>query len=282
MTLPHVNDSTFVEREGILRVAQIVNRARALWRETPMHDVGIDGHIEYVDDAGGATGRTIAVQVKAGASYFTSADKSAVRFYPESKHRRYWSDYPLPVILILHHPEKNRTIWADARRSLRARPAEPIVVPLRQVFTPESLREVVLSIGGPLPSTAESTASLVEKMFNSDPSNEAGITFLDLFINGITDRGKALYFGMDLYLHIADWKLDYVAIGPSDHFTISEYVKFLVAHNLARVDFDWFSQSESEDSIISQFIAPLTARGAAVLEHLTSSDVRARSSLTED
>jgi hypothetical protein len=84
-----------------------------------MVDVGIDGQIEFVNDAGKATGQLIAVQVKSGPSYFHDHGDHWW-FYPDSKHRYYWERYPLPVIVMLHHPDENITYWADARLALRS------------------------------------------------------------------------------------------------------------------------------------------------------------------
>jgi len=87
--LPKLTDQDFVEREGVNRVAVIVNRARCIWRETFQRDIGIDGHVEYVTPDGLAPGRLVAVQVKSGASRFAHATDHDVPFSPEEKHRRY-------------------------------------------------------------------------------------------------------------------------------------------------------------------------------------------------
>ena len=60
MKLPSVPANLHQERAGVLAVASEVNRMGLIWRETEMVDVGIDGHIEFVDDLGRATGQLVA------------------------------------------------------------------------------------------------------------------------------------------------------------------------------------------------------------------------------
>src|SRR5262245_60281148 len=115
---PQVPSSYFQERAGVLRVSELLNAAGMVFRETPNADVGIDGYVELVDSTGQATGTTVAVQIKSGASYFVDGER-AWKFYPPEKHTTYWELYPLPVILMLHDPTTDRVYWADVRFQLR-------------------------------------------------------------------------------------------------------------------------------------------------------------------
>src|SRR4051812_9521326 len=92
MELPKAPQNFQQERTGILAVARELNRLELIWRETPMSDVGIDGQIEFVDDAGNATGRLVAVQIKCGTSYFHDHGDEW-HFYPDPKHRFYWERF---------------------------------------------------------------------------------------------------------------------------------------------------------------------------------------------
>lgn len=119
MQLPSVPANLYQERAGVLAVASEVNRLALIWRETAMVDVGIDGHIEFVDDAGHPTGQLIAVQIKCGPSYFHDHGDEWW-YYPDEKHRGYWERYPLPVLVMLHSPAEGATYWVDARFALRS------------------------------------------------------------------------------------------------------------------------------------------------------------------
>ena len=119
-TGPLVPETVFTEREGVIQVEAAVNRAKCLWRETLMHDVGIDGQIEYVNPDGSASGRLVLVQVRSGRSYFERMDDNRVMITPSPAHRAYWERAPLPVILVLHDPTEAIAYWTDARAQLRS------------------------------------------------------------------------------------------------------------------------------------------------------------------
>ena len=86
---------------------------RFVWRETPLRDVGIDGHIEYVNADGIATGRLVA-----SVSYSTRRTKGLFRSL-SSNGTPLLGTVPLPVLVVLHHPSESLTLWADARAALR-------------------------------------------------------------------------------------------------------------------------------------------------------------------
>jgi hypothetical protein len=133
------------ERIGINAVERVVlDGLRWIWREQPVSDFGIDGHIEAVADDGTPTGKLFAVQVKTGASYFTGAGEAAT-FYVDERHVAYWDGHVLPVIVVLHNPDDGCTIWqwADLKS---ARPTERgwrIPVPRDKAFVAASKDELL-------------------------------------------------------------------------------------------------------------------------------------------
>jgi hypothetical protein len=276
MTLPSVGHS-FVERSGINHVAAVVNDARCLWRETLMHDVGIDGQIEYVNSDDQATGRIVLVQVKSGASYFSSESASSVPYYPAEKHRTYWEQAPLPVILILHNPESRETYWVDARSALRGRRNQTAIeVPKAQIFNDEGVK-VALEQLGPLPSAPFLPTALADRLLDHrNPS--LGIDFFDLFVHGLVGLAESLYFGMDLVMDIAEIKAAYertspeISLSSTEYDFILEFVRLLVEQDLARVDFDAFMRYWEKDEYVSDFISPLTARGLEVSNYIAQID----------
>jgi hypothetical protein len=104
------------------------------------------------------------------------------------------------------------------------------------------------------------------KMAITDPQ---GLCYLYLFAQGMTDLAQSVYFGMD----VVDEVLDYLAahsgmpsfgIGTREFEFIDSYVEFLVAEDLARIDFASWKQVNDERQMVGTFIAPLTAKGRAV------------------
>jgi hypothetical protein len=89
MDLPQVGSTRAEERRGIAAVQHYAAESEQIWRETDMGDVGIDGHLEFVNKEGFATGRLVAAQVKSGSSYFAHPTATGWKFYPAEKHRRY-------------------------------------------------------------------------------------------------------------------------------------------------------------------------------------------------
>ncbi|MER7443825.1 DUF4365 domain-containing protein [Micromonospora avicenniae] len=176
VSLPAVGDETFTEREGVNEVARVVNRARCLWRETTMHDVGIDGQIEYVH-ANEATGRIVLVQIKTGVSFFKTRAGNCFRYYPQDKHVNYWESAPLPVILILRNPETDLTCWVDARDSLRSG-NKYIDVPSDNIFNESGVLRA-LERSGPLPTSRSGTAEIFDDMVKAkSPSADLPVDFL--------------------------------------------------------------------------------------------------------
>jgi hypothetical protein len=276
---PAVPNSVFVERAGIRAVDRIVfEEARCLWRETPNHDVGIDGQIEHVSEQDRvATGRIVAVQVKSGASYFVGEKADMVPYRPEARHRSYWAKFPLPVVLVLHDPDTNRTIWTDARAALRSGEGA-VMVPIRQRLDREGVL-TALAIEGPLPTEHQSPLELLADMIEArfdDPGFD--LSYFDLFFNGLTDIAHSVYFGMDLVTELIEYRAYKNGvgwgIGPSAYEFLDSYVEFLVARDLAEVDFAAWTQMASDLGMTGTFVVPLSRYGREVVAAAAKLDAR--------
>jgi hypothetical protein len=276
-TLGHdLPSSVFTERDGILAVAFAVNSARCFWRETPLHDVGIDGQIEYVNSDGKATGRLILVQVKSGERYFASATAENVMYIPDARHRTYWERAPLPVILVLHHPTKG-SFWADARSQLR-QGKNAINVRLADLFCADTV-QLALAIDGPLPDRVLQPREIVLAMLKEKHhTNDLPLDVFDLFVHGLIDFRRSIYFGVDLAEDVGNSILAYrgsqfsVGWGADEYDFLRRYVLFLIEYDIARVDYDAFVRAWDGDQVVPRFITPLTRRGTEVCEYISSLD----------
>jgi hypothetical protein len=190
------------ERLGVLAVATAVVKKGLIWRETPNSDVGIDGHAELVDESGFATGKTVAIQIKSGNSYFRSAsvDNRYWRFTPKQKHISYWEHYPLPVLLILHLPSGDISYWVDARHQIRSSKFTNIVeilVPKLNVLQDATKLELL-----------ESAGALSDEQFHPDLRDvlrhmllthtrnaSFPVTYFDLFTHGMA----IIYLTLPIY-----------------------------------------------------------------------------------
>ena len=98
------------ERIGINAVERLVlGELGWIFREQPIADMGIDAHIERVDN-GKPTGKLIALQIKTGAGNFKETKDSFI-YYGSTTHLDYWTGHSLPVLLIAHLPESGQTLW---------------------------------------------------------------------------------------------------------------------------------------------------------------------------
>jgi hypothetical protein len=276
---PKVDDSAFTEREGIIAVEIAVNQARCIWRETLARDVGIDGQVEFVDPERNATGRIVALQVKSGRSHFKAATQTDIPYSPPERHKNYWREFPLPVILVLHDPAAGVSYWTDARAQLRLG-SGPVRVPKNQVFDAEGVLSA-LQAGGPLPGAPLSSRELVALMLkDTEPLSRCDLSFFDLFVQGLTDPASwSVYFSMDLYFDVAQTKQALLevddaglTIGPESYAFIDRYIAFLIGYDLARVDFDAFKRLEQKAQMVGRVLAPLTARGIALTEYIDERD----------
>lgn len=139
------------ERIGVNAVEQIVlDELCWIFREQPIVDMGIDAHIELVDN-GNPTGKLIALQIKTGASHFRETKDSFI-YNGKLVHLDYWSDHSLPVVLIAHLPEAGQTLWAVVKEADVTRTGKGwnIPIPKTNVFghkTRDSL--LTLFLGSP-------------------------------------------------------------------------------------------------------------------------------------
>jgi Domain of unknown function (DUF4365) len=280
--LPKSPHTYVQERRGIAAVQRFAASKGQIWRETNTGDVGIDGQLEFVDAEGFATGRTLAVQVKSGPSFFRNEMTDGWKFYPDEKHRTYWERYPLPVILVLHNPETDSSYWTDVRQALRSpgnagmafiKVNEQDV--LEKVELPQLFENAGVQTEVFIPDLEDVISSLVSRRC---PNGSFPVSFFDLFTQGLTNICRALYFGMDLAMTAAEFNLEAaesefgIGIGSQEHAFLFEYVRFLLAQNLADVDFadcliDWV-----DNEMQPHFVAPLTARGRDLVKAIQAKE----------
>jgi hypothetical protein len=254
-------------------VAEAVARLGLIWRETPAADVGIDGQIEYVTPEGAATGRIVAIQIKSGPSFLKEKDGSWV-FYPDQKHKFYWERFPLPVLIVIHDPEKGISYWQDARRALRtaANDEAGILVPkgnvLQQAEPSDLFRDFAVSSEPFL-----ELDDVLARLINAKNANASfPVSFFDLFCNGLTNICRSLYFGVDVAMNVAECKLAAqgaltgIEVGEAEHNFLFDFIQFLVHQHLADIDYsdcliDWYDRQ-----LLPSFVSALTSRGRRLVE----------------
>jgi uncharacterized protein DUF4365 len=81
-----------------------------LFREQPAEDFGIDAQAEVVD-RDDVSGKLLALQIKAGKSWFKEPGPGGWWYRPDAEHVRYWMNHSLPVVVVLYHPETESCHW---------------------------------------------------------------------------------------------------------------------------------------------------------------------------
>ena len=124
---------TPTERVGINAVERIVLRMGWIFREQPICDFGVDAHVEVCEN-GKPSGRLIALQIKAGESYFDEVLPEGFVYRGSSAHLEYWIGHSLPVLLILYHPARDEAWWcAITSQSVQRTPQGwHVTVPITQ------------------------------------------------------------------------------------------------------------------------------------------------------
>ncbi|EAV40525.1 hypothetical protein SIAM614_21597 [Stappia aggregata IAM 12614] len=261
------------ERKGIAAVQAKLADLELIWRETSTGDFGIDGHIEFLDENSEPTGMMVGVQVKSGQSYFLGETDYTVSYTANEKHQKYWEHYPVPVLLILHHPDRKETFWTDARQEFRTGKAlgNKIVIPKSNNFMTAQVDDLFKNAGLTQTEYVKDISALLEYMLTQSTRNAGfDLSFFDLFCLGMTNICRSLYFGMDLALKIAEHKLAAaesefgVGLGHSEYDFLESYIRFLVSQNLVHANYSDLLIDLELREMVPEFIVPLSRRGTAL------------------
>lgn len=112
MDLPKYIDSNKKGRDGLNILTKIVE-AELGWIVRPNHqedDFGIDAFFDVIID-GYVTGKSIAIQLKSGKSYFKELNAENWFFKGEKKHLNYYLNHDIPVLIILVDIEHEKAYW---------------------------------------------------------------------------------------------------------------------------------------------------------------------------
>lgn len=111
---PVYNKAAQKGERGVDMVSRIISNEYG-WlfkRNHQEHDFGIDAQVDIILSDGTVTGQMLALQIKYGSSFFTEKNKWGYIYRGEKKHFNYLSNYPVPVLILICHPEENECYWA--------------------------------------------------------------------------------------------------------------------------------------------------------------------------
>nr|WP_299486253.1 DUF4365 domain-containing protein [uncultured Allomuricauda sp.] len=274
--LPKVTKTYFSEREGVMKVGLRVNDLGYIFRETANGDVGIDGQIEFVNNDGLATGKIIAVQVKSGDSHLIDKGEHWA-FYPKEKHKNYWELFPIAVILLLYSPSTGKIYFTDARHQLNIPNSNLsyIKIPKTNILN-ESSKEFLFESLGNLDEPFLDINEVLKQMVISNSKNPTfSMSYFHLFVMGITNIGRQLFFSMSLAVDIAENNNNSefgLSVGPAEHDFLHDYVRFLVSQNLTKIDYADYLIDWKERNLQPSFLAPITQRGHRLMRVISHTE----------
>jgi len=170
--------SAVTAKEGINFVRSVVESGGSLFIKIEQeNDLGIDALIEFVKGEK-PLNKQIAVQIKSGASYYTS-EKGECAF-PVGNHRTYWKDHPLPVFGMVYVPALNTSYWVNIKGFLKDNPeATTVRFPATEAnrFDLSTFNKLFLpGIAGEIPELS------IEEAFKLARSPEPSETYLGLLV----------------------------------------------------------------------------------------------------
>ena len=140
--MPRANPTT--QRIGVSATEHIFAKEFGWhFREQFVADFGIDALVE-IAESNIPTGTLIGLQIKSGRSYFRKKGTDYV-YYGKPRHLEYWTKQPFPLILVLHNPDNNITLWqpVERHRVKNTKNGWSIVVPAQNVLTAACKRSLL-------------------------------------------------------------------------------------------------------------------------------------------
>ena len=141
MKLPHYDSASQKGEDGLTIVKRIVER-ELNWifrRNHQEHDFGIDAFIDIISESQ-ATGKTIAVQIKTGESYFKEAGNIGWLYRDNIDHLNYYLNHDIPVLILLVNNKEEKVYWCacEGNKTDRAGDSWKITIPFANEFGKEA------------------------------------------------------------------------------------------------------------------------------------------------
>lgn len=146
MELPKYDNSSKKGEDGATIVKAIIEgELKWIFRKNHQEtDFGIDAYIDLITDKGHVTGKSIALQIKTGDSYFKEQNERGWIFRGELKHLNYYLNHDIPVIIVLVDDQNKSAYWCLCDPSETERTGEnwKITVPFNQKLDASSKLEL--------------------------------------------------------------------------------------------------------------------------------------------
>lgn len=140
-----------VEQIGVNHCGEIAERMNWIFRIQTIEDVGIDAHMEFMEESGKAK-QLLALQIKSGTSWFKEKKGDCIIFRKINERQyNYWTTNTLPCIVVLYNPDDNMCIWQKLTSETIEKTRNGkgkgyfVKVPVNQVFLDEKSNDTLLT-----------------------------------------------------------------------------------------------------------------------------------------
>jgi len=146
MDLPKRIKANKIGRNGVTILAKIIED-KLDWLLRINHqedDFGIDGFIDIISDEGQLTGKSIAMQIKSGESYFRNKTNVGWRYYGENRHLNYYLNHDIPVLIVIVNIDSEKAFWTlcDPGQTEKHGNGWSITIPFENELTDESKEDL--------------------------------------------------------------------------------------------------------------------------------------------
>jgi len=139
-----------IEQQGIGHCLKVAAKEEWIFRNQPIDDIGIDAHMEKVDQLGKPL-QLLGLQIKSGESWFTEQKDGNVIFRGiNDRQYNYWTENSLPCIVVLFNPMNEICIWQKLTKETIEKTKNGkgkgylVKVPLSQIFLDKSSNKKLL------------------------------------------------------------------------------------------------------------------------------------------
>jgi hypothetical protein len=150
---PRIQKSTSKGENGLTIVKNIVEQNLGwLFRQNHLeHDFGIDAYIDVITDSNQVTGKSIAIQVKTGSSFFDEANEIGFVFRGDIKHLNYYMNLPIPILIVIVDDIGKMAFWEvfKAEKVIQAGENWKMTIPLKNTLSIER-KETLKQYVGPV------------------------------------------------------------------------------------------------------------------------------------
>ncbi|WP_454047421.1 DUF4365 domain-containing protein [Chryseobacterium sp. Marseille-Q8038] len=148
---PKYNNQRSIGDKGVSLARYVIeHELNWMFRENHLeNDFGIDGYIDIIGEENSVTGKSIAIQIKTGESFFKTKTTTGWTFYGENKHLNYYTNLDIPIIIFIIDLQEKKIYWEyfDIDKTSDTKTGWSLLIPSRNILGISSKKDL-LEIAG--------------------------------------------------------------------------------------------------------------------------------------